>query len=126
MSDCDVCIGGNYDGAAEFSESYTIKKSRKEFQCCECRQVVPKGSEYEKWVMRYEGDWLVYRTCASCAEIRTVFTCGKSWVFEWLWEDMRDMVFPVLTTATKCLQKLSARNKARVIEEWQKWKGLAA
>jgi hypothetical protein len=125
MSDCDVCIGSSDGGNAEFSETVT-RKSRKPFVCCECHRTTPKGDLYEICHMRYEGEWLVYRTCSLCVEIRNVFTCGKGWTFECLWESMRDYAFEKLTTACKCFMKLSPEAKAFTLERWRKWKGLAA
>lgn len=121
MSDCEVCIGG-FDG--DYAEIYSDRwfKARKVAKCCECRGEIKPGDRYESVSMRYEGEWLRYRTCAPCHEIREVFTCGKGFMFESLWEDMEEYVFPVLTTATKCFQKLSADSKAFLLDRWQKWK----
>ncbi len=35
------------------------------------------------------------------------------------WEDMREVVFPNLTMASKCFKELSAVAKGEVIRRWQ-------
>lgn len=41
-----------------------------------------------------------------------------------LWEDMRELAFPSLTTASNCFTELSPAAKAFVLDRWRKWKGL--
>lgn len=122
MTECDVCIGGCDDPMESISES--LPSCRIPFKCCECGLEVPKGDKYEKIVGRYDGEFLTYRTCLLCVEIRNVFTCGKGWMFESLWDDMREYAFERLTTASPCFTKLSAKAKAFVLERWRAWKGL--
>jgi hypothetical protein len=124
MSNCDVCIGGGYDGdSAEFFQSDMVK-ARKPHRCCECRQEIPKGAMYERSRGKWDGDFSSYKTCSLCVEIRSVFTCGESWLFQALWEDMREMAFPRLTTASECFTQLSAVAKQMVLDKWRQWKGL--
>jgi hypothetical protein len=125
MSDCDVCIGGNCDDFPEVSDTKT-KTARKPHKCCECGREISRGQRYEHCVMKYEGEWFSYKTCLLCVEIRTVFTCGKSFLFECLWDDMREYAFESLTTASKCFRKLSPSAKAFTLERWRDWKGIAA
>lgn len=122
-SECEVCLGGPYGDYAELYTE-TIFKARKPAKCCECYGAINRGEQYEKVVMLYEGEWCTYRTCSQCREIRSVFSCGKGWMFESLWEDMTENVFPILTTATKCFQKLTPSARLFVLEKWQQWKGL--
>jgi hypothetical protein len=122
VSDCDVCIGGGYDGdQAELFESKTIK-ARKEHRCCECREIIRTGDLYQSDCGKRDGDFSTYKTCAICAEIRTAFCCGESWLYCSLWDDMREIAFPVLTTASKCFAKLSVHAKAFVLRRWNEWK----
>lgn len=122
MSECDVCIGGCDDPMEMISES--TPTCRLPFKCCECRREIAKGEKYEKMVGRYDGQFLTYRTCLLCVEIRTIFCCGEGWMFESLWDDMREYAFERLTTASPCFTKLSAKAKAFVLERWQEWKGV--
>jgi hypothetical protein len=120
---CDVCIGTNdYDPADVYNQSEV--KARKPHRCCECLQEIPPGAIYERVSMLFEGKWLRYDTCKSCKEIRDVFRCGEGFVFESLWENMHEIAFPELTTASECFRELSAAEKERVMDEWRKWKGL--
>jgi len=122
MSDCDVCIGGGFDGeTTEFYHSET-RTARRVHKCCECHQDITRGQQYEAVVLKYEGEIMRYKTCLLCVEIRTVFTCGESWIFETLWHDMRALAFERLTTASPCFTKLSASAKDKVLKEWRAWK----
>ena len=51
-------------------------------------------------------------------------TGGESWTYRTLWEDMRELAFPSLTTASNCFTELSPAAKAFVLDRWRKWKGL--
>lgn len=123
MSECDVCIGGCDDPMEMIAER--IVTCRKSFRCCECRREIQPGEQYEKHVGRYDGQLLTYRTCLLCVEIRTVFSCGKGWMYESLWDDLREYGFEHLTTASPCFTKLSAAAKAFTLERWREWRGLA-
>jgi hypothetical protein len=125
MTDCDVCIGGTCDEYPELSET-KVKTARVQHKCCECGRLIIKGQSYEHCVMKYEGDWLSYKTCMLCVEIRNVFTCGNGWMFESLWNDMEEYAFDRLTTASPCFTKLSPEAKKFVLARWREWKGLAA
>jgi hypothetical protein len=49
--------------------------------------------------------------------------CGNGFYYECLWEEMRDYVFPEMTTG--CLNRLKTSvAKQFLIERWKKWKGL--
>lgn len=123
MSDCDVCIGIDDVDSIDLIEEAT-RKARKPHKCCECQLPIPIGATYQHVVGRYDGEICVYDTCAICVEIRAVFTCGRGWYYESLWDEMRERAFEHLTTASKCFTKLSPEAKAFVLERWRKWKGL--
>jgi hypothetical protein len=124
---CEVCIGGDYgdcDGSPEFQD-VTYPKARKEHRCVECRRLVPKGEQYQKWVMKFDGDLSCDKTCSECAEIRQVFSCGEMQPqFGQLWQEMHDNAFPYLTTGSECFRELSAKSKGFVLDKWRQWKGL--
>lgn len=112
----------SYDG--DPCDLYTSKivKARKQAKCCECREPVRVGDQYERASMMLEGQFLVYRTCPLCVEIRAKYSCDGSWMFESVWEDIREHLFPRMTTG--CLDGLSAAAKGKMITQWRKWKGL--
>jgi len=108
MSCAEVCLSHDYDGeGCDFSVERTLR-SRKDHKCCECREQIRKGSQYERSVGKWDGDFLVFRTCAVCVEIRTAFVCG-GYAFGALWESMQDEMFPVWAEAGPwdCLAKLT-------------------
>jgi hypothetical protein len=121
MSDCGVCIGSDdYDCELEF---YDIKwpKAKKDHRCCECRRVIVKGEEYEKWTGKWDGSLSRYKTCLLCHEIRESFNCGNSTIFGELWSEMRDYIFPIMNTA--CFDKIeSVEAKAYLQSKWMDWK----
>lgn len=122
---CEVCIG-TYDYEPMDGYSSKVFKARKPAKCCECNVVIAVGQQYES-----AGGWMdrnryTYRTCLLCVEIRDVFCCGEGFVHTQLWEDMAELAFPELTTATECFRELSTAAKAYVLERWQEWKGLTA
>lgn len=125
MSGCDVCIGHDNDDPAEFCE-VEIRKARKSHKCCECGREIEPGESYEHVRGKWYGEIDSFDTCLLCVEIRTVFSCGESWQYQSLWEDMEEYAFERLTTASECFTELSAEAKAFVLERWRKWKGLAA
>lgn len=123
MSGCDVCIGsGDYDGF-DWANTET-RKARRPHTCCECHGSITPGQQYEHTTGGYYGDISRYKTCMMCVEIRNVFACGKSWLYECLWEDMKEYAFDRLTTASECFTKLSPAAKAFLLDRWRKWKGL--
>ena len=125
---CEVCIGGDvdYDGHNEFYEE-RWQKARKPHRCCECREEVPIGQQYQVIAYKFDGVLSAHKTCAACADVRTVFSCGEDPpYFGELWPTMRGMAFDSLTTASECFIQLSTAGKEKALAEWRKWKGLAA
>ena len=120
---CDVCIGTDDYEQAEFYQLEN-RKARKPHKCYECRRAIQPGEKYEHVRAKWDGDFSTIYTCGLCAEIRTVFSCGEGYCHGSLWDDMYEIAFPALTTASECFTELSATAKARVLEEWRKWKGL--
>lgn len=107
-----------------------IRTARKDHRCCECRRTIAKRERYEDYFGKFDGDLCHYRTCMTCVEVRRFFSCNGGWMWTTVWQEVRDYLFP--TFHPGCLEPqddrepLSAAAKARVMEEWRKWKGLAA
>lgn len=60
--------------------------ARKEHQCCECRDIIDVGDQYEMIKGRFERDIVTFKTCLVCREIRDELFC--SWHYEMIWEDL--------------------------------------
>lgn len=119
MSDCGFCIEADFDGPNDFS-SVAIVRARKDHRCCECHQVIAKGSQYHRFSGKFDGDMFTETTCLPCSEIREAFSCG-GWVAGALWEEMNDRGFERLTTG--CLSKLTtAAAKQFLLDKWNAWK----
>jgi hypothetical protein len=123
---CEVCIGQDcHDGVVEMlSEAHPV--ARKPHRCYECHRMIQPKERYQRFVGVWEGEIQRYNTCVLCEEIRQVFSCGEGWIWGQLWEDMMELAFPQLTTATECFQELSPAAKQVVLARWQRWKGLSA
>lgn len=132
MTDCGVCIGVDQLDDTFAESGRTVKPARRNHVCYECGDEIKKGDSHEHAAGREEywgdavsqNDWLFYHTCLTCVEIRDIFSCGNSYYYGCLWSEMEEYVFPELTTANKCFQKLSAGAKEFLLGRWRKWKGL--
>lgn len=121
MSNCDVCIGtDSYDPAEFYNESFHVARTEK--QCCECRETIAVGSRYFRAIGKWEGVFASFIQCTPCREIQIVFACGQGYMFEQLWEDMFDVVFEHLTVRSSCFNQLSIEARAKVTEQWWRWK----
>ena len=124
MSECGVCLSGDYDGCCEFSR-VRIQAARKAFQCDECLRTVEVGTRYEYCSGKYEGEFATMKTCLECVEIAKAFSCNGVRIMGNLWEDMNDNVIPALNTT--CFDRLTTPSaKAFLRQRWMEWKGLAA
>lgn len=56
-------------------EIRNITRSRKEHVCCECGEVIPVGSPYERIRGRWEHGWDTSITCDPCSRIRSDYGC---------------------------------------------------
>jgi hypothetical protein len=120
---CDVCVldGGYADSIDSFCQLKT-RKARKPHQCCECAGTIQPGESYEHAFGQWDGTVSTFKTCSVCVEIRAKFSCGRGWMFQNLWEDLREGLFDRLTTG--CLTGLSVAAHEKVLAAWRVWKGL--
>jgi len=51
----------------------TTPVSRKEYECCECHDAIPKGTRYQRITGILDGHGVDYTTCLVCAHIRKDF-----------------------------------------------------
>lgn len=94
--------------------------AKKPHQCTECGEVIPANAKYENVRGCWGGDFSVYKTCASCKEIRDHFSCD-GWVFGQLWEDLEENFFPDMKAGGPCMEGLSPEAKARLFDLRMKW-----
>ena len=125
MTDCGACIGGgDYDGPNEF-EHIEHPKARKPHKCSECHRVIAVSEQYERFTGKFDGSLFCIKVCSECAEIREAFNCDVGALEADLWSDMERYVFPGMTTG--CLERLTTPGaKAKLLEEWRRWRGLVA
>jgi len=121
-----VCcpLSGNDEGTPECYDQ-RIVTAKRACKCCECGESIAKGVEHErvKGIWFNEDGWSTYRTCSSCVEIGTHFSCGRGWMFESLWEDLEANFFPEMRAGGKCLEGLSPAAKSRLFERRLEWLG---
>jgi hypothetical protein len=84
--------------------------------------MIERGELYEHVRAKWDGEVKSVDTCRQCAEIRNVFACGEGYVHGELWEDMTEIAFPELTTATDCFRELSSESKEFLLAKWREWK----
>ena len=51
-----------------FNEAW--RKAAKQHKCCECGKTIEKGQDYQYVTMVFEGEFLTYKTCEKCADLR--------------------------------------------------------
>jgi len=120
---CNVCINSDYDSLPDFC-SKEVRIARSQHTCCECRETILPGQEYEYVAGKWDGDFSIFKTCSACVSIRDGLSCDGSYVFTTLWEDIGEL-FPYLTTG--CLSKIgSAAGKKKLLDRWREWRLLAS
>src|SRR5947207_2882218 len=91
MSCADTCVVMDPDCSNEFYRAVE-RRAAKPHRCCECGDVIVKGERHHYATGKTDGEFWDNRTCLVCHEIRTTFCCD-GWVFETLWESIRDQLF---------------------------------
>ena len=118
MKDC-ACI---YSDGAEYGPSFCATSTpvaRKPRACCECLRTIAKGERYLRESGKWDSGMNTYTTCSECHEIRTAFCCD-GYIYEQLWEDMREQIFPTLKIG--CINSLAtAAAKQKVMDAWREW-----
>lgn len=122
VGDCGVCIGGgDYDEPCDFWVQKMIK-ARKPHICSECTRIIQPSEVYERVSYKYDGDVCAVIICGFCSEIGCALSC-EGRMLGCLWEDVREQVFPEMTTG--CLAKLkTAAAKRFLLDKWNEWKFL--
>lgn len=130
MSECGVCIGGNFGYEIE-DYSRRITTSRDGLVCCECHRPIPTDAKHEEVTGSDEdGEEVEYITCLDCMNIAEGLSCDGR-CHSRLWDDLEesggedgDAAFEAFSEA--CVAKVqTASAKAYLVERWRKWKGLA-
>lgn len=105
-----ISIAHDYDGADLCVE--TLRRARKERSCCECRQRIGKGDQYEDARVLYDGLWCRFTTCAPCVEVRRAIFCD-GWLYEGCWAEIEEH-FREGATLAGCIarvESVAAREK---------------
>lgn len=118
---CNVTFGMEADEMCDFWE-VKIKTARKIHVCGECRKQIEPGEKYESLAYVFDGGFRHEKKCLVCAEIRDAFVGdGNVYCPGDMWTDMRDYVFPDLTSA--CFDRLKTPEaKAELQRRWSEWK----
>lgn len=127
-----VCCPLSNDGDGPSCSTESVRTARKEHRCCECDETISSGSKYEYVTGIWDGMPSVYKTCLSCVEIRRHFAAacafdddgfglGGGWVYELLWEQLEENLFPEMRAGGKCLEGLSPAAKGRLFERRLQW-----
>lgn len=120
MSDCNVCLWFDGDSAVVFNAKYV--KARKDYECSECSRPIAKGTVHQFAKMLCDGEWISYRTCSPCAEIRYAFSCDGEQFGGMFWEQMEEL-FGDIAVSGDCLKKLKTPEAKRYFaERYRQWK----
>jgi len=73
MSNC--VINNDYDYDGDFPEFYFAKMviAKKTHWCCECGRKISTGERYENARGKWYGGFQVFKTCANCLSIQSLF-----------------------------------------------------
>jgi hypothetical protein len=82
--DCACNIEVEHDSGPELFKQ-KIVMACKEHWCCECGELIIKGTEYEYVKGKWDGVFIKYKTCLNCASLRNEFF--TSYMYTQLWED---------------------------------------
>lgn len=82
--DCSIC---NYDYEGFDYVNIVIRKARREHVCCECKEIIKVGSNYQYVHGVYDAHWYTYKTCQRCVTIRDDY-CSSGFVYGWLYEQI--------------------------------------
>ena len=96
----------------------TNRRAAKEHSCDECGERIARGDAYEHVKGLWDSSWSTYRTCLSCAEIRSHFGCD-GWTFGSLWEDLGVELLPDMTCGGSYSRGSAAR--MQLIEKRMAW-----
>lgn len=121
MGTCSVSFGMEADEMCDFWVS-KMKTARKHHVCGECRKNIDPGTKYESLSYVFDGSFHHEKKCTICAEIRDAFLeDGCAYAPGDMWTDMRDYVFPEMTTT--CFDRLKTPEaKAELQRRWMEWK----
>lgn len=108
------------DGDGPSCYSSSTRKARKGHRCCECRETITPGTEYEYVSGIWDGRPESFKTCLSCVEIRNHFGC-EGWIIGQLWDDLENNFFPDMKAGGPCMEGLSPEAKARLFELRTAW-----
>jgi hypothetical protein len=89
MDSC-ACVIVEHDSYPEchWTES---RVARKEHRCCECGKQIKPGEKYEHVAGKWDGDFMSYKTCDVCCEVRDILFCDM-WVYTSLYEDLAEHI----------------------------------
>ena len=84
-----TCIGTDYDSEGwDFEPSETFPLAKKNWKCGECGRVIPVGEKYSCYSGKWNGKFIVDRTCMDCRSVTEHLFCG--FTFGHIWQDLID------------------------------------
>lgn len=79
---CD-CSANLYDAPRPRFIHEKIVRARKNHTCCECREIIRPGEQYERTRGKWEHGLDEFKTCLPCTRIRRDY-CPCGWIYEGL------------------------------------------
>jgi len=87
MMDCTCNIDIDHDGGPD-CHSEKIVKAKQGHRCYECLKDIKPGDKYEYTSGKWDGCFLVYKTCLDCRSLRNQFF--SSFTYTMIWDDFDD------------------------------------
>jgi len=84
--ECGCLCDDSACGMVEFYDRGVVI-ARKQHRCCECREMIPQGQQYEYARGKADGSFYTAKTCLTCARIRDAYCCCEHGALrELLWD----------------------------------------
>lgn len=103
---CEYDIDGLLRGDVPDFQRVTWVNGRKEHTCCECGRVLPVGQIQERAVLKFDGEFIEYRTCPACLRLRQNLREAGCYIGNYHGE----------------LRRHAEHCHADILDEWEEWR----
>jgi len=113
--ECSCTVGDDYDGDEGMKWGVReVMRAGKDHKCCECREIIKKGSPYFYHTLFGDSHIENMKICNDCQSVIWQFF-SSGWMFETIWDTLGDYICYNWESdlPSDCISKLSpgARDK---------------
>lgn len=116
--ECSCAVPADNNEQPDFCVERDLLKSRKNYQCYECRDRINIGDRYNKITGKWDGTMDTFRTCSDCVSVKNVFY-SAGYCFGNIWDDLYDFLrgtVPYNDFSWSCLAELTPKAREKVCE----------